>query len=534
MTPESKYKASIILSAVGDSLGWMTEFKRSPNAVEKSFGTRRVTDFHRWEKTVGGRFWGYRDIIQPGSYSDDTQLLLAVARCIRRDGTVNQKRFANVELPCWLGYARGAGRTVKTAARKISRKSATWNNNFFSLKTRDGRSDYRDAGANGAAMRILPIALANFTDYEAAREQIFANSIITHGHPRALIGALLFGYAVDRILGHRPESFDPLNYLEGIGKELKTALSLPFLGSKPYQKWVDKWNRHGNEFPASYEEVVEEVLEGLREVYRSVDRRRATTDTLSALGCFAPETKGSGTATVLAGIFLCCRYAELPRDAVLEAVNAVGSDTDSIAAFAGGLCGALHGVSIIPKKWRAVQDYGYLETVALNLLEISEKRAGDSSRLVLPAEGSRSIELLSLSQDVLAPDKRVFLASLGTGTVRHVDRQPTRNGKKYNVVAGIDFDVGQYCVFSTRFDGKLEDSRQEDVAEDVSENGTSDRISRLRQLADRCLPKEERQALDDALDENAPPVSDKALTVIELLLNRLPNEDSADSSDHDR
>ena len=38
------------------------------------------------------------------------------------------------------------------------------------------------------------------------------------------------------------------------------------------------------------------------------------------------------------------------EESVLGAVN-IGRDTDTIAAIAGGICGALHGISIIPEKW---------------------------------------------------------------------------------------------------------------------------------------------------------------------------------------
>jgi ADP-ribosylglycohydrolase len=37
-------------------------------------------------------------------------------------------------------------------------------------------------------------------------------------------------------------------------------------------------------------------------------------------------------------------------DAVLGAVN-IGRDTDTIAAIAGAICGALHGINVIPERW---------------------------------------------------------------------------------------------------------------------------------------------------------------------------------------
>ena len=38
------------------------------------------------------------------------------------------------------------------------------------------------------------------------------------------------------------------------------------------------------------------------------------------------------------------------EDAVLGAVN-IGRDTDTIAAIAGAICGALHGINVIPERW---------------------------------------------------------------------------------------------------------------------------------------------------------------------------------------
>jgi ADP-ribosylglycohydrolase len=55
---------------------------------------------------------------------------------------------------------------------------------------------------------------------------------------------------------------------------------------------------------------------------------------------------------------------------VLKAVN-LGSDTDTVAAIAGGLAGVLYGYDDIPKKWRhtlARRDY----------IEDMCKRAADS------------------------------------------------------------------------------------------------------------------------------------------------------------
>ena len=242
MNALTKYKGSIKLAAIGDALGWMTEFEKSPEDLKKKYGVDFINQFFNWEKNVGGRFYGYKDDIKAGSYSDDTQLLLAVARSIKEDGTVDQNYFSKIELPNWLLYARGAGRTIKNAARKIERKSAAWNNNFFTFKAGKATIDYRESGANGAAMRVLPIALANFGDIEKIKKEIFSNSIITHGHPRAIAGAMLYGIAVDTILQLSPENFDYIKFLTKLGKDIHTNLSIPFIDESELKAWETAWN----------------------------------------------------------------------------------------------------------------------------------------------------------------------------------------------------------------------------------------------------------------------------------------------------
>src|SRR5258706_7171081 len=51
-----------------------------------------------------------------------------------------------------------------------------------------------------AAMRDLPIALVNVDNESRLIKDSFLNAIITHGHPRAILGAILFALAVKHAL----------------------------------------------------------------------------------------------------------------------------------------------------------------------------------------------------------------------------------------------------------------------------------------------------------------------------------------------
>ncbi|MCY4162580.1 MAG: ADP-ribosylglycohydrolase family protein, partial [Flavobacteriaceae bacterium] len=173
MKAEEKYKGSLKLAVIGDALGWMTEFEKSKDSLNKKFETDYISSFHDWKKRAGGRFFGFTDKVKSGSYSVNTQLLLSVARSIKPYGLVDQEYFAKKELPDWLLYYRWAGRTIKNVAKRLSEvKSAKWYDNFFKLIGKT-TIDYRECGSNGAAMRILPIALANFGDSDRIKKEIF-------------------------------------------------------------------------------------------------------------------------------------------------------------------------------------------------------------------------------------------------------------------------------------------------------------------------------------------------------------------------
>lgn len=445
MKAETKYKGSLKLAAIGDALGWMTEFEKSKDALRKKFGTDYINTFHDWEKTAGGRFHGYVDKLKAGSYSDDTQLLLSVARSIKSDGFVDQQYFAKKELPEWLLYSRGAGRTIKNAARKIERKSAKWNKNFFSFKAGKTTIDYRESGANGAAMRILPIALANFGEPDKIKEEIFGNSIITHGHPRAILGAMLYGYSIDTILRFNPKSFNSTSFLTELGKDMKQKFSIDFLSNQKFLSWESEWNK-GTLIPFRdlFNEIIEETQEYLRVTYKLLMNNTSDFDALTKLGCYNNETKGSGTSTVIAGIFLTCKYSNEPLKGIEKAVNSIGTDTDSIAAFTGGLLGALHGQTIIPSKWKSVQDFDYLDAMSIRLLEISEGRADFKTK----KEKSDFSSIVEIDRDIFEANQNVFLRTLGEGKIKSIDRQKTLTKGKYNLILDVEFEIGQFCRFA--------------------------------------------------------------------------------------
>jgi ADP-ribosylglycohydrolase len=448
----NRYKNSILLSAIGDSLGWITEFEKSKDSINTKYGNNEITSFQDWEKYVGGRFNGYLDKIKKGAYSDDTQLLLAVARAINENGRVDNVYFSKIELAYWLSYARGAGRTIKNAARKISRKSADWNNNFFVFSAGKTKIDYRESGANGAAMRILPIALANRGNPDIIKEEIFSNSIITHGHPRAIVGAILYGFAVDKMLQQNLQDFSFKDYLTDLGSKIQEQFNTSFLSNSKYTNWLHKWNSESSlDFLTLYDETVIEVLEALRSVYLKIKNNSNDIDALSEFGCFNQKTKGSGVATVIAGIYLAIKYYNNPKEAIIKSVNAIGSDTDSIAAFAGGLCGALYEDNCVPSEWSHVQDEMYLLNVAEDLYSISN---GNFEKINKQEVFFEIKSLNEIKSDTYQLNERITFNPFGEGVIIKIDRQKTLTSGKYNLILDVAFNFGQSCKFSKILDIK--------------------------------------------------------------------------------
>lgn len=434
----------LVAGACADALGWVTEFMRSPVSISRQLNVDVLTDYVGWRKKVGGRFNTYIDFIGPGEYSDDTQLALAVARSLRGDGRVDHDYFAKHELVRWLDYARGAGRTITAAAKAMSRRRSRWSANFFT----QGTLDYRRSGANGAAMRIAPISLANLRAESPPLDDIFANAITTHGHPRAHIGALAYGAAIWEAVRRREESLNdgPRAFLSAIVDRLRDwrpgAADVEGLS-----EWIRTWNSANGSYEAAYLETVSELEEML-----AIAGDRDHRGVLEKIGCFAPATKGSGIATVAAALHLFCWHGRDVEKAIIEAVNAVPADTDTIGAMVGTLAGAYAGYEEIPERWTArLQDMPYFITVGEALTRISIGDSGTELPLrprVLERDLALTDILHLLKTGDVARDERVRHDVLGAGWIQALHAQEIRRrGGGEMLYARVALDIGQTCQF---------------------------------------------------------------------------------------
>lgn len=476
-----RFKGAMAFSSIGDALGWPTEFGRYPGVVLKRFGQNYLTDFVEWEKLVGGRYWGYRERIREGDYSDDTQLALSLARCINEHGDFQPDKFAYFELPFWLSYERGGGRSIKVAARNLAHTRKEWMSNFYS----QGGISYRNAGANGAAMRVLPIALVNVNNADRLYQDAFQNAIVTHGHPRAILGSIIYASAIGFLL--RESSVRNGNLCEYLHDVI--AHSSGFQEGLPFvYKWAEEWDRmplNGLRFRDAFEETKGEAIRYLKAIRQEIDS--ADRKYYEFTGALDPRFRGSGVSTVLVAVYLFSKYLDDPQKAMLTAVNMLGSDTDTVANFVGGLFGARYGLSIIPPELlNRLQDKEYILKTAEDLYDIMVGEATVKYAPIMTFDRWETflrilaweIGLHEMFWDVLEERDYIVHPALGRGFIERKERKPTQRGDYEVKLIRVSFDCGQTCVFHHRVakNGILSETLSKAVSETLASEKRSEEL----------------------------------------------------------
>lgn len=309
---EEQFTGAIVGLAVGDALGYPAEFRRRAQLL-RELGPEGITAFVALKDHRFSRPMILGPDHPPGTYTDDTQMSIAVARGLLAagDGSLDDlmeeigRHFVRwSRLP---DNNRAPGETCMTGCRNL-----------------EHGSPWRDAGVAhskgcGSAMRVTPIGLY-YEDLGQVAEVARASSLLTHGHDAAVEGAAAAAVLV----------------------------ALALRGASP-------------------EEMFAEV--GRRCCPGSVDFA-ACWARLPGMLVTPPEVAlaegGLGEAwvaeeAVASALYCVWRHPDDFRVALLEAVNTDG-DSDSIGAIAGAVLGARLGLAAIPAEWVArVEDTEQLQ-----------------------------------------------------------------------------------------------------------------------------------------------------------------------------
>ena len=362
---------SSLWAAAGDALGWITELTHGTRGLIRRAGVSRIIEPVSWKRVIGGRS-GPTVLLPPGTYSDDTQLRLAVSRSIRGDGSFDVEAFAKVEIAVWPSYALGAGIGSTAAAVNLSRRRTTWFSNFYvTEKTR-----YVDSGGNGAAMRIQPHVWSTPSGANRLLRSVLRDALVTHGHVHAFCGAIFHALCLDSAIRSCdvPRPADWAKYIDRFQEVPSLIADDPELSAF----WLPGWE-------AAAGVTISEATSRLRdEARRDADTVASLVDTsdlnsysqaLNQIGCLTSEFRGSGFKTALAAAALAQFYDNFELEECLEAAaNELDSDTDTIATMAGALLGA---VSRSIPSW-PIQDREYITQEAVRLSAIACGQIRDS------------------------------------------------------------------------------------------------------------------------------------------------------------
>lgn len=358
-TQTDKCRGAMIATAIGDALGWPNEIRSKNKSKNAGGGDNFVAWIRRNNKPC------YHDEkILPGEYSDDTQLILSVARSIIVGNW--EKFFSEKELVFWLKYERGGGKALLNAAKLYKDGVLPWQSKRA--------PNYFNAGGNGAVMRILPhvISQHKISPSTDLMSDIIKNSILTHGHPRAILGATCYAFALDYLLKKK----NVLSYGELVSAVIdgqRVWGSYP--DSNIFSEWLNAANQYFD-YQKEWNNVLSSMLTQLDFIKASLKKGLILEDSnvLTQLGCYS-KISGAGDVAILAAIYLVSRYANNPVLGMKVPASSVGIDTDTIASITGGLLGMLCGTDWIPPEWTIVQDYKCLNLITEMLLSDNSKQA---------------------------------------------------------------------------------------------------------------------------------------------------------------
>ena len=324
-------RSSVLWAAYGDALGFISELVNE-KGLRRRTGGAELDRLMAWTRRVGGRN-GVEVELPAGCWSDDTQLRMAVSRAISQHG-FDVESFARVELPVWLSYALGGGRASKAAAANLGKRDALWYANTF--------KGWVDAGGNGTAMRVQPHVWASADLDGDYMLDVITDSVCTHGHPRAIVGACYHAATLAHCLsaGAVPDRGRCEEIAAGLEDVPSLIESHRTLGSTWVALWeqatggllLDAWRVTVDELRVAIGHAADAVdgAEGAAGIYGRVADR---------LGLKDPGQRGSGILTPVAAGAVAAA-ASSAHEGVVVAANELETDTDTIATMVGALLGA--------------------------------------------------------------------------------------------------------------------------------------------------------------------------------------------------
>lgn len=273
-----QFRGCLLGLACGDAVGTTVEFRRRGSFTPVS------------DMVGGGPF-----CLKPGQWTDDTSMALCLAASLTELGRFDANDQMTRYVRWWQhGYYSSTGACFdigNTTASALSAFDRT--GNPFSGPTHE-----RSLG-NGSIMRLAPVPLFFYPDYEQAIAMAGESSRTTHGHPQCIDACRLLAAILCRLLN-------------GSGKACVIFSDADHRWDTPEVIAIAG---------GSYHALSEDLIQGSGHVIKSLE---------AALWCFVKTDSF--------------------EEAILKAAN-LGDDADTTAAVCGQIAGAHYGASGIPPRW---------------------------------------------------------------------------------------------------------------------------------------------------------------------------------------
>lgn len=287
METKDKIYGTIFGQAIGDALGLGTEFMSKKEVREKypdglKEYSQIIRDYHRAK-------------FQPGSWSDDTDMMLCIANAIIEDKGINLHTIArNFKQWVYAPETRGVGQTtlkVLSIAEYVEKPHQVAELIWRMTRTKNA--------ANGSVMRTAIIGLKKENVAQTAEDVCK----LTHFDPRCVGSCVIVSEIINHLIWHDEQ----LSYSQ--------IMTIGNKYDKSIAEYIDKAYYNG--------------IESLE-----LDEPSSIGYTLKALG----------------SALWCLFHANNFEEGLLKVVNE-GGDADTNAAVACAMLGAKFGYTSIPQKY---------------------------------------------------------------------------------------------------------------------------------------------------------------------------------------
>lgn len=295
---QDRFVGALLGGAIGDAFGRPNEGSRSASIEDDH--PRHVTDYQKWSGWADGPI---------GTITDDTQMTMCVAECLVANGYLDPEDLARLFVG-WLPIGRGKGAATTRAVARLQ-AGVPWD------------EAGEDSAGNGAAMRSAPIGLLRWNDPERLRSEAILSALLTHRELMAVAGAVAMAAATAWLLTRQGDDWAPEDFTLAVQRAIAAIETEPRPERRDPSSLTTLYDRIG--------EIPRLIKKGPREALGYLYGGAFVLESLpSALYCFLLSPSDV-------------------EQTLLLAANA-GYDTDTVAAMAGTLGGALGGVAALPQR----------------------------------------------------------------------------------------------------------------------------------------------------------------------------------------